>query len=385
MQVVHFSFTPLAGSPIRIVNALRRHTSWHARLIVLDPRAYGTRTFDGDLDWTTDREQALACIDQADILHLHHFFDLEHNPFGLDFSALQRKGKRLVRQFHSTPFHLAGGQVSRIREVVDSSVPQLVIAQYPERYFPRARLVPNLVPLDDELHRPLAAPERSDAVTVFFAPSSAHSAWQFPQAMRRWESKGLPETARMLERARRRNPSLVVDIRRDVPHVECLRARQAADISIDDLVTGSFHLSSLEGLAQGVPTLGFLDRRTLATLAEMAGTSTHPWLNCRVEDAEAILDTLVANASLRSTLGQAARSWMLRYWNDRDLVAHYTDAYARLMEHGETPFPSRFDAGSMSTLWETRMRHDLAWRVRRWRQRLRDARLSHLIGGEHSL
>lgn len=379
MQVVHFSLTPLAGSPIRIVNALRRHTSWYARLIVLDPAAYGTRTFEGDLVWSRDREEAWSCIESADILHLHHYFDLAHNPFELDFTELQRRGKRLIRQFHSGPFHIAGGQMSRVTEIIQSPVSQLVVAQYQERYFPNARVVPNLVPLQDDLYRPLGAPNLTAAVKIFFAPSSPHSAWKSGEAMARWENKGSPETAAMLERLSARNPLVVADIRRDMPHAECLRARQAADLSIDDLVTGSFHLSSLEGLAQGVPTLAFLDPRTLSVLAEMAGTPTHPWINCRLENAEDQLASLAAQPELRYMLGQSARDWMTRYWNDRDLVCHFTDAYAHILESDGAPFPARFDPENLQTWWQIKARQDMAWHLRRWRHRLAEVGLSRLF------
>lgn len=375
MQVVHLSLTPLAGSPIRIVNALRRHTAWQARLVVLNPAAYGTRTFEGDLDWTLHQEEALSCIEAADIVHLHHYFDLSHNPFGVDFASLQRGGKPIVRQFHSGPFHIASGQVSRIREVVDSPIPQLVVSQYQERYFPRARLVPNLVPLADELYRPLGRPNPSGSVKVFYAPSSEHSAWESRSAISRWENKGAPETTQMLQRLQRRSPCIVADIRCDLPHTDCLSARRAADISIDDLVTGSFHLSSLEGLAQGVPTLAFLDARTLTTLAEMAGTHTHPWTNCHIDNAEDILASLAAQPQRRVELGQRARDWMLKYWNDRELIGHYTSAYEYLLETAGAAFPQRFDPGNLKTYWESRAGPDLSWHVRRWQHLLRSSRL----------
>ncbi|MBI5107544.1 MAG: hypothetical protein HZA62_02240 [Rhodocyclales bacterium] len=378
MQVVHFSLTPLAGSPIRIVNALRQHTSWQARLIVLDPAAYGTRTFEGDLDWNRDREEALSCIDSADILHLHHYFDLEHNPFDLDFASLRRRGKQLVRQFHSGPFHIAGGQLSRAAEIIQSPLPQVVVAQYQERYFPNARVVPNLVPLRDELCSPSDVADHSATLKVFFAPSSPHSAWKSSEAIARWENKGAPETVAMLERLCARNPFVVADIRRDMPHADCLRARQAADVSIDDLVTGSFHLSSLEGLAQGVPTMAFLDPRTLSVLAEMAGTSTHPWINCRLENAEDSLLAFASDPDARKALGQASRDWMTRYWNDRELVRHFTDAYERVLETDGAPFPARFDPDKLQTWWKLRARQDLAWQLRRWRHRLAEVAISRL-------
>ena len=60
--VVHLALSPLAGSPIRIVEALNRHTNVEARLIVLKPNIYGSRTFAGDLGWDSDKEQAIELL-----------------------------------------------------------------------------------------------------------------------------------------------------------------------------------------------------------------------------------------------------------------------------------------------------------------------------------
>ena len=78
IKVIHFSITPLAGSPIRIVKALTEHTDVKARLVVLQPHAYGERTFENDLTWEHDREEALSLLEEADIIHLHHYMDLEN-------------------------------------------------------------------------------------------------------------------------------------------------------------------------------------------------------------------------------------------------------------------------------------------------------------------
>ena len=81
IRVLHVALTPLAGSPIRIVNALNSHTAVRARLAVLDPGAYGSRTFPGDLDWQSHTDEVREVLGKVDILHLHHFFDLDDNPF----------------------------------------------------------------------------------------------------------------------------------------------------------------------------------------------------------------------------------------------------------------------------------------------------------------
>src|SRR4026207_2490498 len=102
LTVVHIALTPLAGSPVRIVNALNRYTEVRARLVVLNPYAYGNRTFTGDLDWSSDKEKALELLGEIDIVHLHHFFELDDNPFGINFNKVCHHA-RFVRQFHTHP------------------------------------------------------------------------------------------------------------------------------------------------------------------------------------------------------------------------------------------------------------------------------------------
>lgn len=364
LRVVHVALTPLAGSPIRIVSALNQHSGVRARLVVLNPGAYGSRTFDGDLDWQVEREAALEALRQADVVHCHHYFDLEQNPFQIDFRKCCRTDVRFVRQFHSTPLTIARGDDCSAKRIVESTIPQLVIAQYPERFYPRARVVPNLVPLADEryLPKPLSGAE---IPTVFFSPSRDESAWSVVPGQTRWDTKGAPETEQMLLRLQARHGRFRVAVRRNLPHVDCLRERQASDLAIDELVTGSYHLTSLEALAQGLPTFAFLDGRTLDTLAELTGTQQHPWLNFRLEEAEGALVEFIKDSQLRREIGLYARSWMERYYDDRIMVQHYTRAYADLLERPELFERNRFDPGSRRAQFLAQRRDDLIWERRR--------------------
>jgi hypothetical protein len=333
---------------------------------VLNPNAYGTRTFENDLLWERDRAEALSCLEQADILHFHHYFELNNNQFNFDFTKLN---KICVRQFHSSPLHITGGNHAEIKNVINSSIAQLVITQYPERYFPNARLVPNLVPLENPEYKPLVKCSADADITIFFAPSSNYSAWEFSDPMARWATKGAPETITMLLHLAQALPKIKVDIRRDIPHAQCLGARQHADISIDELVTGSFHLSSLEGMAQGVPTLAYLDGRTRDVLAQFTGTNNNPWINCCLEAAPDAIKAMVKDPEFRLAKGREVRVWMERYWNDSAMVKHYVDAYETLIETNGARFPTRFDLSKLLTKWQIQTQHDLAWRIRRFRQK----------------
>ena len=366
ISVVHVALTPLAGSPIRIVNALNDHTDVRARLVVLNPGAYGNRSFLGDLDWRSEADAAREILASADIVHLHHYFDLENNPFEVNFRELCLDRVRFVRQFHSAPLTIARGDAALANRIVQSDEAQLVIAQYHERFFPRARLVPNVVPLDDELCRPRSN-HRTDHPVVFFSPSRDEAAWSVQPGQTRWDTKGAPETERLLQRVVSACPIAKVAVVRNMPHDQCLRARQSSDVAIDEMVTGSYHLTSLEALAQGLPTFAFLDGRTLSTLAELTGTHTHPWLNFRLEEAEGALIELIQDATLRRELGDFARRWMEKYYNDRLMVGHYVRAYEDLLDSPETFRRPRLHNESRRTTFLAQRCDELIWEKRKER------------------
>ncbi|CAH2790813.1 MAG: hypothetical protein CBCREVIR_1328 [Candidatus Burkholderia crenata] len=139
MKVVHIFNTPIAGSPGNIVSALNRLTDVQARHIVSNSSAYSNRTFAVNIDWKT-QQQALDVIAHADVIQVHQFFSLDET-FGPTF---RQRDKKIIKQYHSAPDFWAKGDAGLIERIVYQDVPQLVIAQGPERYYPFARVVPNV-------------------------------------------------------------------------------------------------------------------------------------------------------------------------------------------------------------------------------------------------
>ena len=334
MKVVHLSNTPVAGSPGNIVSALNRLTDISARHIVFNSAAYRTRTFAVDIDWKTARAEALDAIAAADVIHIHQFFSLDET-FGPGFQG--RFGtKKLIRQYHSAPDLWAKGDAARVASIVNEAVPQLVIAQGPERYYPFARVVPNIIPLHDPRYLPMEPPIGLPIVT--FSPSGRASAWKT-----RWETKGAPQTLALLRKLQRQG-LCKLDLIVDTPHDECLRAKQRAAIAIDECVTGNYHLSGLEALSQGKPTVGYLDQRVQTQLREITGATELPWIDMRLEEAEQPLRDLLASRGLRAALGAASRRWMETYYQEATLIQHYRRAYLDLFEAPHRFGKARFES-----------------------------------------
>ena len=195
MRVVHISNTPVADAPGNIVAALNQYTDIKARHIVCNPDAYGRRAFAVDIDWRTQRDEAFSTIDAADVIHIHQPFNFT-DIFGEDLSL--RFGKRkVIRQFHSAPSLWAKNDREHLKRIINEPIPQLVTAQGPERFYPRARVVPNIVPIRDPRYLP--QPEVEDGPPIIaYSPSGGASAWKT-----RWETKGAPQTRSLLRRLER--------------------------------------------------------------------------------------------------------------------------------------------------------------------------------------
>ena len=319
IKVVHFSRTQLAGAPVRLVQALQRHTDCSVRLV--DLKRWGI--FDHDVVLAEDPHLAVELAEKADIIHLHNHLDLNSRCFApIDFHSLKRRGKLFVRHFHSTPMLVAQVMGISVPEVLNDSIPSIVIAQYPERFYPKARVVPNIVPQDNPDYLPTPMPE---SFSIVFSPTWGGSAWSS-----RWDTKGAPEVLRLLSQVARRT-GCVIRYVTGQPLKRVLEEKRNGSVVIDDLITGSYHLSGLEGLCLGRPVLGFLDARVQVVLREISESRTCPFVNVRLEDALEVLTHLSQHPADAAEVGQAGRQWIANHWTDRVLVRHFVDVYEKLM------------------------------------------------------
>jgi hypothetical protein len=315
VRIVHFSTTRLAGAPIRLVRALQAHTEHEVRLV--DSERWGQ--FEHDIVFEESPEEAAELAAQADVIHLHNYLDYSSRDFApVDFEALRRQDKFFIRQFHSTPQTIATHKRIPVEEVLACEIPSLVIPHCAERYYPRARVVPNIVPQNDPAYTPGA--ERDG---ILFSPSVPTRAW-----VERWNTKGAPETIEVLARVGRATGCTVTTIQ-GRPLTEVLEAKRRALVVVDDLVTGSYHLSGLEGLSAGRPVLSFLDARISLVLRVLSGSDANPFVNVRLEEAEGVLVDLVSEPERARALGEDARAWIERYWRDSQLVEHFVEVYER--------------------------------------------------------
>nr|WP_321397868.1 hypothetical protein [uncultured Desulfobacter sp.] len=299
---------------------MNRLTDVNARLVDLE--RFGL--YDHDLVFSENPGEAQRLANEADILHLHNYLDCESRQFiPINFEELLKAGKRIIRHFHSTSDWIAEQMGITEEKLLGCSLPSLVIAQYPERFFIRSRVVPNLIPHSDPLYSPCR--DLEPEFDFFFSPTKTVRAFE-----RRWDTKAAPEVTELIHKVAART-GCSFKIMTGRPLQEVLKAKQRSRIVIDDLATGSYHLTGLEGLSQGKPVLSFIDERNLSLLRHISGSEHCPFINVRLEDAETVLLYLLENPDECERIGLAGRNWLLENWNESDLIQSFQQAYIDLL------------------------------------------------------
>jgi hypothetical protein len=319
-RIIHLATDAIAGMPIRLVRILQKQTRFDVNLIETKKRDF----YPQDIVFGDDVDAAVSLIEKADIIHFHNNIDLDSDAFApVNFRDLERKGTRFVRQFHSVPATIARKMKCSEREVIENTLPSIVIGQFQERYYPNALVVPNCLPVSD----PSYSPSESDSeVDILFSPSKDSSAWSD-----RWSTKGMPETVEQLHRVSKET-GCTFKVLTNIPLQRVLYEKQRSYMVLEEMITGSYHLSGLEGLSMGKPTLCYLDKRTEYIMKYISGASDVPFVNTMLENSSKIIKYLLLHRDIGLDLGIESRKWMEKYWSEESLVHHFVDMYDNLLE-----------------------------------------------------
>lgn len=320
MRIVHFSTTKSAGGPYRLVSLLRKHSNFEVNLVDLKRRD----RYPHDIVYEEEKEKAHQLAANADIIHFHNYYDQYSRFFkGLNFKELKKKGIKFICQLRGEPHTIALNSKTTVSEIQSYDIPTIAIAQYPERFYPRARVVPNAVPSEENMYLP---GEEQIEYDILFSPTKKAGAWE-----ERWNTKGSIETMQMMKKLESKEHYRVKSIY-DKPLKEILQEKQKSRIVLDDMITGSYHVSGLEALCQAKTVLCYIDTRICNVLNEITGTAWIPFVNVRLEDAYHVLKHLGKDHNLTKEIGNEGRKWIDNYWSEKIIVEHYVDVYKKLLD-----------------------------------------------------
>lgn len=307
MRILSLSRTPVAGVAVLLPTYINKYTDHKAKSLVgglgyRDGRQWGPP--DGLI---RDARVAHQLVDWADVIVVHN---------GSWPRAANPHGKRIISYYHSEPRNVH-------RQFEQSGQPAYVIAQGHAALYPNMRVLPNIIDIEDGLMQPLYHKERPlpcDRVVVGYAPSNKHG--RDYMSKNRFSAKGWPETMPVLEKLKREK---VIDLRLfvGVPFGKCMEQRKACHIFVDEVITGSYHRSTLEACSHAQVAVNAMDETTRGILSRIIGGTTVPWIRSSPEALEETLRGLVKDPCRLEELCLESRAWMEDHWHPKTLLERW--------------------------------------------------------------
>jgi hypothetical protein len=301
MKIAFLTITPLAGMPwrtARVCNQFLENEGGWMRCITARASYGGSRTFPTDLLINTP--EAERVLEEADLFIVTAYMPDGGGPFNLG-------------RFPSTP--VARHYSTEHERWVDKQpdpINSTVVAQYQHRFATYLAAMPNCIPIDDPMFRPAEKPE--DRVVIVYTPTTKRSGG--------WGSKGYGPTVEVLKRLQNKHKGKVEPVvLMGQPYEDSMRAKRHAHIVIDEVITGSYHSSGLEGMSCGAATFAYIDRATQRALGELlkdqdGAHESMPWQHSTLSKLEDNINALVSNPSMLKGLMGCTRSWIEKNYSE---------------------------------------------------------------------
>lgn len=286
MKVAIFSRTPLAGAPWELYKALKRYTDIDVSL-VNERTAYADgRKFPHHLLMSRRNGTANRALRQADLWHIHNYLTPE-------LTMIKRKQK-VMAQFHSLP------RLGNWQALMNFADRCYTIKQPGQENEYKLKALPNIINPDE--YRPV---RRRTPTKIAFAPSNR-------MPIGNPASKGYNEVRAILNSVARQRDVEIVWIE-GRPYDVNLRLKQISHILIDDVVTGNWHRTSLEGACFGCAVLN----KVMKT----------PFVYATLDTLEERLLWLVDKPAILNEFQENTRLWVLQHWHAMDQVKKYVTVY----------------------------------------------------------
>lgn len=312
MNVLHLSETPLSGSPDRIVKVLNAYSDICARHLVWNTKAR-SRSHPTDINSSElSYDEVVDWLEWADTIHYHNRY--ERQSIFQEYDLKPPKVPSVI-QIHSPR------DSEDFSEEINSGIPLAIVGQYQPRQWEKelSFIVPNVVDINSKDMMPVKR-EKGPMPFVTFAPSSTNG--------HGWDDKGYSWISPIMKRWKL-SGRIKYKLIHAVPWEQAMAIKQTCDIGIDDLNTGSYHLSALEYLSMGIATYCYTDEKTEAVVKDLTGADSLPWLSKGRSSFEESIIKIMASGKYKS-IGEESRAWMEKYWSPDLLVEKYIDMYMQL-------------------------------------------------------
>jgi len=286
MKLAIFSRTPLAGAPWELYKALKRYTNIDASLINERTAYADGRRFPHHLLLTSPNGNAMKVLQESDLWHVHNYLTPQ--------LIVLRRGHKVIAQFHSLP------RLGNWQALMNFADRCYTIKQPGQEKEYKLKGLPNIINPDE--YTPI---RRRTPIKIAFAPSNR-------MPIGNPASKGYNEVRTILDSVARKRDVEIVWIEGQW-YQNNLQMKQQSHILIDDVVTGNWHRTSLEGACFGCAVLN----KVMKT----------PFVYTSLETLEERLLWLMDNPSVLNDFQERSRLWVLQNWHAMDRIKEYVNAY----------------------------------------------------------
>jgi len=288
MKLVIYSRTPLAAAPWELWKAIKKYTLIDAVLINERFRYPDGRTFPYHLLMSMNGTASQA-LKQTSLWHVHNY--LTQSLISL------HNNQKILAQFHSVP------RLGNWHQLMKKADRSYTIDQPLQKKEYKLPALPNII--DPDEYRP---GPRGKTITIAFAPTNklppGHPA-----------SKGYFEIRRILSSLALEKPVEIIWIE-GKPYLENLKLKSKAHILIDDVITGNWHRTSLEGACFGCAILN--------------KSQKYPFVQASPKNLKEKLIWLIEHPSTLKDIQERTRLWVLQEWHAMDRIQEYKKAYKEL-------------------------------------------------------
>lgn len=291
MKLTIFSKTPLAAAPWELYKALKKYTALDVSFISDTNRYNDGRIFPYHLLLKSPNGTAMRILQESDLWHIHNYL--------VPQLMIIRRDQKVIAQFHSLP------RLGNWQQLMNFADRCYTIKQPGQEKEYKLKGLPNII--DPDEYKPVC---RKMPIKIAFAPSNR-------MPIDSPASKGYNEVRAILNSIARKRDVEIVWIEGKSYDVN-LRLKQNSHIIIDDVVTGNWHRTSLEGACFGCAVLN----KTMKT----------PFVYTSLATLEERLLWLVDNPSILNEFQENTRLWVLQHWHAIDRVKEYIKAYQEVRD-----------------------------------------------------
>ncbi|MFM5582828.1 hypothetical protein NRZ30_20020 [Aeromonas jandaei] len=317
-KILLISGSALVGAPQNIMKALNSFSDYDASLIVEEDYA-GARNgfFTADAIVLSDDNLELIKykISNADIIQIHNKISSKLEGLILENTTTENFIYQVHSPLRESPLYSDLTQDMRIKFKVKAAC-----AQYHGYIYPDYINLPLIVN-----YSPSIREYDGGKINVLFCPSHAG-------IKGKWNRKSSTEFNEIVNDFSRLPGVNVIRPTKPVRPQELFEIRKTCHISIDEILTGTFHTISLEGLCAGNVVINNSDFFTNRILQNSAGAETPPPFYRSNESN--LFDNLVdlyRNPDLLVKIQRDSYMYFINYLRPKALIKKYIDIYNELL------------------------------------------------------